>query len=62
MTILSNASQEEIDPPNVFDTLLICRAFAYQVLHGAVEQVDLLGWDVDMRKELGEPTSVSEGW
>jgi hypothetical protein len=59
VTIFANAGQEKIDPTSIFNALLICRTLAYEVLNGAVEEVHLVGWDVNLGKELREPAQLS---
>jgi len=58
VTVFTNTSEEEVDSTCVFDLLLVWVAFADEILYGSVEDVDLGGWDVDVREEVCEPKGI----
>jgi hypothetical protein len=59
MPIFADTREEEIDSAGVPDVLFICGALCLEVLDGAVQNMHLLGGDVDVGEELGEPARGS---
>lgn len=55
VTIFPYTCEKEIDTAGFFDALLISGTFSLEVLDGTVENMDLVGGDVDVREELCEP-------
>lgn len=48
MAVFTDASEKEVDSACVLYGLFVCGAFGYEVLHGAVEDVDVAGGNVYM--------------
>lgn len=52
MPVRSNAAQEEVDPTVGLDSSLVGHALGFQVWGVAIEDVDVLRVDVDVREEV----------
>jgi hypothetical protein len=56
VAIFTYACEEEFNPACVFYFLFVGFAFTNQVRDGPIENIDLFRWDVNVCKEVFEPT------
>lgn len=58
VAVLPDTGEEELNTAGILDLLFVSGTLANKVLHRPVEDIHLLGRNINMREQMSEPVSM----